>query len=91
MIDVTLACEDDNSNLLRLLLLLMLMIRNGRGLPNFRKKEHLCGVTKNVSPKIFEIDPHHADTNLQADVFNGGGVPPSSAFLGDFMILEVLG
>ena len=28
LIDVTLACEDDNSNLLRLLLLLMLMMRN---------------------------------------------------------------
>ena len=28
LIDVTLACKDDNSNLLRLLLLLMLMMRN---------------------------------------------------------------
>ena len=51
----------------------------------FERKERFC-----VSPKIFEIDPHHADTNLQADIFNGGGVPPSSAFFGDFMILEVL-
>ena len=54
------------------------------------RKELFNGVTKNVSPSIFEIDPHHADKNLQADVFNGGGVPPSSAFFGDFMILEVL-
>ena len=60
--------------------------------PIFEKKERFCGVTKNVSPKIFEIDPHHADKNLQADVFNegGGGLPPSSAFFGDFMIVEVL-
>ena len=57
--------------------------------PLFERKERFCGVTKNVSPKIFEIDPHHADTNLQADIFNGG-YPPSSAFFGDFMILEVL-
>ena len=41
--------------------------------PIFQKKERFCGVTKNVSPKIFEIDPHHADKNLQADVFNGVG------------------
>ena len=42
------------------------------------RKELFCGVTKNVSPSIFEIDPHHADKNLQADVFNGGGgtLPP---------------
>ena len=40
------------------------------------RKELFNGVTKNVSPSIFEIDPHHADTNLQADIFNGGGVPP---------------
>ena len=45
----------------------------GGGDPIFKKKERFCGVTKNVSPKIFEIDPHHADKNLQADVFNGGG------------------
>ena len=44
----------------------------GRSLPYFQKKERFCGVTKNVSPKIFEIDPHHADKNLQADVFNRG-------------------
>ena len=33
-----------------------------------------------------------ADKNLQADVFKGGGggVPPSFAFFGDFMIIEVL-
>ena len=30
-----------------------------------------------------------ADKNLQADVFNRG-VPPSFAFFGDFMIIEVL-
>ena len=32
---------------------------------------------------------HLADKNLQADVFNGGGVPPFFAFFGDFMIIEV--
>ena len=53
------------------------------------RKELFCGVTINVSPSIFEIDPHHADKNLQADVFNGGGDPPSSAFFGDFVIVEV--
>ena len=36
------------------------------------RKELFNGVTKNVSPSIFEIDPHHADKNLQAGVFNGG-------------------
>ena len=39
------------------------------------RKEIFCGVT----PSIFEIDPPHADKNLQADVFNGGGggtLPP---------------
>ena len=30
-----------------------------------------------------------AGKNLQADVFNRGGVPPSFAFFGDFMIIEV--
>ena len=39
------------------------------------RKELFNGVTKNVSPSIFEIDPRHADKNLKADVFNGGGVP----------------
>ena len=49
--------------------------------PIFERKERFCGVTKNVSPKIFEIDPHHADTNLQADIFNGGVPPPPLHFL----------
>ena len=45
------------------------------------RKELFCGVTKNVSPSIFEIDPHHADKNLQADVLNlGGGVSPPLHF-----------
>ena len=44
--------------------------------PIFERKERYWGVTKNVSPKIFEIDPHHADKNLQANVFNGVTPPP---------------
>ena len=49
--------------------------------PLFERKERFCGVTKNVSPKLFEIDPHQADANLQADIFNGGGTPPPPHFL----------
>ena len=45
------------------------------------RKELFNGVTKNVSPSIFEIDPHHADKNLQAGGGGLGGYPPSSAFL----------
>ena len=66
---------------LRIQILYVTFVLRGRGgaaakvYPLFERKERFCGVTKNVSPKIFEIDPHHADTNLQADVFNGGGYP----------------
>ena len=26
-----------------------------------------------IGGQVIQIDPHHADKNLQADVFNGGG------------------